>query len=61
MSTAESSTPLPESRLYTAIDSEMEFALYFLEGQKLINDLALTHNIRGEGFSWRPRGTCDAP
>jgi molecular chaperone Hsp33 len=46
------STSLPDSRLYTAIDSSREFALYFLEGQKLINDLALTHNIRGEGFSW---------
>ncbi len=43
---------LPESRLYTFIDEERRFALYFLEGQKLIHDLALTHNVRGDGFAW---------
>jgi molecular chaperone Hsp33 len=43
---------LPESRLYTFIDAERRFALYFLEGQKLIHDLALTHNVRGDGFAW---------
>ena len=46
------SANLPESRLYTFIDGDRRFALYFLEGQKLIHDLALTHNVRGEGFAW---------
>lgn len=46
------SVGLPESRLYTFIDTERRFALYFLEGQKLIHDLALTHNVRGDGFAW---------
>lgn len=49
---APETAPLPESRLYTFIDGERRFALYFLEGQKLIHDLALTHNVRGEGFAW---------
>jgi len=38
---------LPESRLYTFIDGPREFALYFLEGQKLIHDLVLRHDVRG--------------
>jgi molecular chaperone Hsp33 len=42
----------PDSRLYTFIDEPREFALYFLEGQGLIQDLALTHPIRGEGFQY---------
>lgn len=46
------SVNLPESRLYTFIDGDRRFALYFLEGQKLIHDLALTHNVRGDGFAW---------
>jgi len=41
-----------ESRLYTFIDETREFALYFLEGQRLIEQLALTHPIRGEGFHY---------
>ena len=45
---------LPESRLLTFIDSAREFALYFLEGQRLIHDLALLHGIHGLGFGyWR--------
>lgn len=40
------------SRLYTLIDSAREYALYFLEGQRLIEDLALVHPIRGEGFAY---------
>ena len=45
-------TDLPESRLYTLIDEPREFAIYFLEGQRLIHDLALIHNLRGAGFSY---------
>ena len=43
---------LPESRLYTFIDEAREFALYFLEGQRLIHDLALLHEIGGAGFAY---------
>lgn len=43
---------LPESRLYTFVDGASEFALYFLEGQKLIRDLALLHGIGGAGFAY---------
>jgi len=42
---------LPESRLYTFIDAPREFALYFLEGQKLIQDLALLSPLRRHGFA----------
>lgn len=43
---------LPESRLFTFLDREREFALYFLEGQRLIHDLAVTHGIEGPGFAY---------
>jgi molecular chaperone Hsp33 len=43
---------LPESRLYTFIDEPREYALYFLEGQKLIQELALVHPIQGPGFAY---------
>jgi molecular chaperone Hsp33 len=42
----------PESRLYTLIDDSREFALYFLEGQRLIQDMALLHPIRRTGFAY---------
>jgi molecular chaperone Hsp33 len=42
----------PESRLYTLIDDSREFALYFLEGQGLIQDVALVHPIHGTGFAY---------
>ncbi len=43
---------LDESRLHTFIDEPREFALYFLEGQKLIHDLALLHGVAGDGFAY---------
>ncbi len=43
---------LNHSQLYTFIDRDRKFALYFLEGQKLIHDLVLTHNPRQAGFSY---------
>ncbi|MDD0852420.1 Hsp33 family molecular chaperone HslO [Halobacteriovorax sp. GB3] len=43
---------LLESRLYTFIDSKNAFTLSFLEGQKLIHDLAIIHNIKGKGFAY---------
>jgi molecular chaperone Hsp33 len=47
-----SPAPLPDSRLYTFIDTDLRFALYFLEGQRLIRDVALLHPIRGAGFAY---------
>jgi molecular chaperone Hsp33 len=46
------SETIPESRLYTFIDEPREYALYFLEGQRLIHDLALVHPIQGRGFAY---------
>ncbi len=46
------SQTLPESRLYTFIDEPRQYALYFLEGQKLIQELALVHPIQGQGFAY---------
>ena len=46
------SQTIPESRLYTFIDEPREYALYFLEGQKLIQELALVHPIQGRGFAY---------
>ena len=42
----------PHSRLYTFIDEPREYALYFLEGQRLIHDLAIVHPIHGAGFAY---------
>jgi molecular chaperone Hsp33 len=42
----------PESYLYTFVDEAREFALYFLEGQRLIYELALLHPIRKAGFAY---------
>jgi molecular chaperone Hsp33 len=41
---------LKPSRLYSFLDNGRGFSLYFLEGQKLISDIALLHNLRGRGF-----------
>lgn len=43
---------LPESRLYSFIDQKNGFTLHFLEGQKLINDLAVIHHLVGGGFQY---------
>ncbi|MFA6238786.1 MAG: Hsp33 family molecular chaperone HslO [Bacteriovorax sp.] len=43
---------LPESRLYSFIDQNEGFTLHFLEGQKLIQDLAIIHSTRGNGFQY---------
>lgn len=43
---------LPESCLYTFYDELNGFTLTFFEGQKLINDLAITHQLTGSGFSY---------
>ena len=43
---------LPESKLYNFIDDTHGFSLHFLEGQKLIHDLAVIHDIKGQGFAY---------
>ena len=43
---------LPESRLYSFIDQKEGFTLHFLEGQKLIKDLAVIHHVIGAGFNY---------
>jgi molecular chaperone Hsp33 len=43
---------LQESRLYSFIDQKEGFALHFLEGQKLIQDLAVIHTNSGAGFAY---------
>lgn len=43
---------LQESRLYSFIDQKDGFTLHFLEGQKLIHDLAVIHSNTGAGFAY---------
>lgn len=43
---------LSESRLYSFIDQNAGFTLHFLEGQKLIQDLAVIHSNTGGGFQY---------
>lgn len=43
---------LPESCLYTFYDEPNGFTITFFEGQKLINDLAIIHELKGKGFSY---------
>jgi len=43
---------LEQSQLYTFIDKEKQFALYFLEGQKLIHDIVLTQNVQRNEFAY---------
>jgi molecular chaperone Hsp33 len=43
---------LPESRLYSFIDQKEGFTLHFLEGQKLIQELAVIHEVIGAGFNY---------
>jgi len=52
MSEFQPAPELPESRLYTFIDEPREFALYFLEGQRLVQDLALRHAVHRDGFAY---------
>lgn len=43
---------LPDSRLYSFMDRENSFTVHFLEGQKLIHDLAIIHEVKGSGFAY---------
>lgn len=43
---------LNHSKLYTFIDQDKKFAIYFLEGQRLIHDLVLKNPMQQGGFSY---------
>ena len=43
---------LKTSRLYSFLDAKNGFALHFLDGQKLIHDLAIIHHLAGQGFAY---------
>ena len=43
---------LPESRIYTCVDAPRKYAVHFLEGQKLVQDMALMHHLNGSGFAF---------
>lgn len=43
---------LPISRLYSFLDHKNGFNIHFLEGQKLIQDLVITHSMQGSGFAY---------
>ncbi|HOG65293.1 MAG TPA: Hsp33 family molecular chaperone HslO [Spirochaetota bacterium] len=44
--------PLSPSRLYTCIDNRYGYAIHFLEGQKLIEDLALLRERTAPAFAY---------
>lgn len=43
---------LNKSRLLSFIDKNNEFTLHFVEGQKLVHDLAIIHDLKGQGFAY---------
>ncbi len=43
---------LLESRLYSFIDQTNGFTVHFVEGQKFISDMAITHGLKAEGFQF---------
>lgn len=43
---------IKESRLFNFINKEKTFAISFLEGQKVIHDLALIHSVNQQGFGF---------
>ncbi len=43
---------IPTSRLFTFLDEKSGFAFHILEGQKLINDLAIIHELKAHQFSF---------
>jgi len=45
-------TMLSNSRLYSFLDHQKGFNIHFLEGQKLIHDLSITHPLKGSGFAY---------
>jgi molecular chaperone Hsp33 len=43
---------LNESKLISFIDEKKEFTLHIAEGQKIIHDLAIIHDLKGKGFAF---------
>ena len=43
---------LAESQLYSFLDRKNNFLIHFFEGQKLIQELILTHNLKEKAFSY---------
>lgn len=43
---------IDESRLYSFLDRENNFTVHFLDGQKLIHDLAIIHDVKSQGFAY---------
>ncbi|MDC0253946.1 Hsp33 family molecular chaperone HslO [Bacteriovoracales bacterium] len=43
---------LAESQLYSFLDRKNNFLIHFFEGQKLIQELILIHNLKENGFSY---------
>ncbi|WP_372654592.1 Hsp33 family molecular chaperone HslO [Halobacteriovorax sp.] len=43
---------IDDSRLYSFLDSENNFTVHFLDGQKLIHDLAIIHDVKSKGFAY---------
>ncbi len=43
---------LPESRLFSFLHEDLNLSITFLEGQKLINDLAVIHSLNGKAFHY---------
>jgi molecular chaperone Hsp33 len=43
---------LVESRLYSFLDPKLGYNLHFLEGQKLISDLSILHNLNGPALNY---------
>ena len=41
---------LPESKVISFLDEKYGFSLRFFEGQRLINDLAIIHDVKKDGF-----------
>lgn len=43
---------LNQSQMHSFIDENKEFVVHFVEGQKIIHDLAMIHNLKGSGFAF---------
>lgn len=43
---------MQESRLYSFLDPKQNFTIHFLEGQKLLHDLIITHNLNPSALGY---------
>jgi len=43
---------LPESKIISLINEQKNYVVHFIEGQKVVHDLALIHDLRGGGFNY---------